>query len=100
LQGSSIASWPKAMTRNWDPKRDFGFAMLHAERLTGILADEAICELLLAQAAEHPERRVVLERYLERAEPRCRYRHDQICSTGSRLLKDLRRQDGAESSLA
>ena len=74
--------------------------MLHAERLTGILADEAICELLMAQAKEHPERRRVLARYLERAEPRCRYLHDQICTTGSRLLKDLRRQDGAESNIA
>jgi hypothetical protein len=100
LQGSSIATWPKAMTQNWDPKRDFGFAMLHAERLTRILADEAICELLLAQSVEHSERRRVLRRYLERAEPRCRYLHDQICTTGGRLLKDLRRQAPKESKLA
>ncbi len=99
LQGSSIATWPKAMTRNWDPKRDFGWAMLHAERLTRILADEAICELLLAQSSEHPERRDVLERYLERAEPRCRYLQDQISTTGSRLLKDLRALDDPASKL-
>ena len=41
--------------------------MLHAERLTQILTDEAICELLLEQAMRHPEREDVLERYLERA---------------------------------
>lgn len=99
LQGSAITSWPKAMTRNWDPKRDFSFAMLHAERLTRILADEAICELLWAQSLQHPDRRAVLARYLERAEPRTRYLHEQICTTGARLLKGLGRAEGSESNL-
>ena len=38
-----------------------------------LLGDTTIAELLLAQAAEHPERAEVLERHLERAEPRARY---------------------------
>ncbi len=91
LQGTPLSRWPKAITANWDPKRDFGFAMLHAERLTQLLADEAICELLWAQAQVHPERRELLQRYLERAEPRARYLNDQICSTGGRLLRRLGR---------
>ena len=63
-----LAEWRAALTKNWDPKRDFALAMLHAERLTRLLADEAIAELLLAQAKAHPERRELLERWLERAE--------------------------------
>ena len=56
-------------TGEWDPKRDFALAMLHAERLTRLSIDAAVCETLLDQARAFPERREVLERYLERAEP-------------------------------
>jgi alkylation response protein AidB-like acyl-CoA dehydrogenase len=75
--------------KNWNPKRDFAFAMLHAERLTRILTDEAVAEILLEQAEKHPERREVLARWLERAEPRSRFLLDEITSTGSRLLDEL-----------
>lgn len=75
--------------KNWDPKRDFALAMLHAERLTLLSIDVAVSETLLAQAQRHPERREVLERYLERAEPRCKHLHNVIRSTGDRLLATL-----------
>jgi hypothetical protein len=74
---------------DWDPRTDFACAKLHAERLTRLLADEQIAEILLAQAGRHPERRAVLERYLERAEPRARWLHEEITSTGQRLLNRL-----------
>ncbi len=101
LQGTRLTEWPRAFTKNWDPKRDFAFAMLHAERLTRLLADEAVCKLLLDQARVHPERREVLEAYLDRAEPRCRHLHDEITTTGQRLLAKLggapeTEEDGAE----
>jgi alkylation response protein AidB-like acyl-CoA dehydrogenase len=89
LAGKKLADWPRAFTKEWDTRKDFAFAMLHAERLIKILADEAVCELLLAQAKQHPERREVLERYLERAEPRCRFLADEIATTGDRLLGKL-----------
>ncbi|MBT8491967.1 MAG: acyl-CoA dehydrogenase family protein [Deltaproteobacteria bacterium] len=89
LQGKPIGEWPNRFLKNWDPKRDFSFAMLHAERLTRILADEVVCETLLEQTKRHPERSELLEAYLERAEPRCRYLADEITSTGSRLLSKL-----------
>ncbi len=63
--------------------------MLHAERLTRLLADEMIAEVLLAQARRHPARRYALERHLERAEPRARFLNDEITSTGQRLLDIL-----------
>ncbi len=90
LRDRPITEWPSRFLAQWDPKRDFAFAMLHAERLTRLLADEHICECLLDQARAHADRREVLERYLDRAEPRCRFLHDEITTTGGRLLARLR----------
>lgn len=84
-----ITSWAYTLTQDWDPKRDFALAMLHAERLTRILADEAICEILLEQAKAHPERREVLERWLDRCEIRDRALLEEITTTGSRILASL-----------
>jgi alkylation response protein AidB-like acyl-CoA dehydrogenase len=89
LQGRPIGEWPDAFLRNWNPKKDFAYAMLHAERLTKLLTDEVIAESLLEQAQAHPERREVLERWLDRCEPRCRFLHDEITTTGARLLREL-----------
>ncbi len=82
------AAW-KAAFANWDPKRDFALAMLHAERLTSLLADAAVAETLLEQVARDPARADVLTRWLERAEPRARWRYDEIVTTGPRLLATL-----------
>ncbi len=84
-----ITQWPERFMKNWDPKRDFSYAMLHAERLTIILCDELICEALWEQARKHPERRDVLDRYLERAESRCKHMQERITTTGDRLLARL-----------
>ena len=89
LGGKPVSSWKRELTRNWDPKRDFALAMLHAERLTRLLADEAIAEILLDQSRRHPQRRELLERYLDRALPRARFLRDEITSTGRRLLRQL-----------
>ncbi len=81
--------------------KDFAYAMLHAERLTRLMSDVAICEILLKQGRNHLERREVLERYLERAEPRCTFLHDEITTRGDRLLSLLRDQhDPAAASKA
>ena len=84
-----VAEWREKLTRNWDPKKDFAHAMLHAERLIRILADQQITEILWDHAARFPERRGLLERYLERAEPRVRWLHDEITTTGDRLIGQL-----------
>lgn len=89
LSGKPMGEWPEAFLRNWNPKRDFAYAMLHAERLARLLSDEVIAETLLEQAKRHPERREVLERWLERCEPRSRFLHDEITTTGDRLLREL-----------
>jgi alkylation response protein AidB-like acyl-CoA dehydrogenase len=84
-----VGEWPNRFLKNWNPKRDFAYAMLHAERLTKILCDEQIAEILLEQAKKHPERRELAEKWVERAEPRARFLLDEITTTGGRLLRSL-----------
>ena len=98
LGDKPLGEWPANLTKNWDPKRDFALAMLHAERLTRLLADEAVCRILLEQSRRFPERREVLARYLDRAEPRARHLHDEITTTGHRLLASL--AEPAEKAVA
>jgi hypothetical protein len=86
--------------KDWDPKRDFAFALLHAERLTRILADEASAAILLEQARRHPERRVLLERFLDRAEPRARFQYDEIVNSNGRQLARLQARQGSGSLVA
>ncbi len=57
-----------------------------------------IAELLLDQAKRHPERTEVLERHLERAEPRVRYLYSEMSTTGGRLLASLARKNPPEAA--
>lgn len=98
LSGTSVLEWPQELTKEWDPKRDFAYAMLHAERLTKILTDVKTCELLYRQQEEYPERRDVFLRYLERAEPRCRFWLDEITTTGERLVSRLHPEQQLEGA--
>ncbi len=84
-----ITDWLPELSKEWDPKRDFAVAMLHAERLMKLLVDATVAELFWEQAQQFPERMEVLERWLERAEPRSRAVYDEMTSTGDRLLADL-----------
>ena len=72
----------------------------HAARRAAhrILTDEAMAELLLEQAKAHPERREVLERWLERAELRSKALYEEITTTGERILRlaRSRRRPAAE----
>jgi len=91
-----VGEW-KQFFSQWDPKKDFALAMLHAERLTRMLCDLAVCEELAAQAQRFPERAEVLERYLEKAEPRSRYLYEEITTTGTRLLTTLAQAGESEA---
>ena len=90
LRSEPMGTWKHRLVSDWDPKRDFGPALLHAERLTRMLCDARIAELLARQAEQDPARRPLAEAWVERAEPRCRYLLDQITHTGDRLLNRLR----------
>ena len=91
LQGKPVSDWPDSFLKDWNPKRDFAYAMLHADRLIRILTDVAVAELLWRQAKGDPERRPLLERHLERAEVRCANLVNEIENTGERLLTKLGR---------
>ncbi len=99
LKLSEPGAWTDAF-KQWDPKRDFALAMLHAERLTGILTDAAVAEIFWEQAQKDPARRALLERWLTRAEPRTRYLYDQITTTGSLLLASLTGAQPADRAAA
>ncbi len=99
LAGQPISEWPDRFLKNWDPKRDFAFAMLHSTRLAELLTYVLTSELLLEQSTKHPERRALLERHLERAELRCHALEFEITSSGDRLLEKLESSSaGAEAA--
>lgn len=99
VRGRPMGEWTEAF-QDFDPKKDFALAMLHAERLTKILGDAAVAEVLLTQAQAHPDRQELLERFLERAEPRTRFWHDEITTTGLRILRTLATDEAAEHAKA
>lgn len=97
LRAQPVGQWSSHL-QTFDPKRDFALAMLHAERLTKILIDAAVAEELWTQGRAHPDRLPILERWLERAEPRSRFLLDEITTTGERLLKKLAAEDSERAA--
>ncbi|MBI5511802.1 MAG: acyl-CoA dehydrogenase family protein [Deltaproteobacteria bacterium] len=85
--------------KEWDPRRDFSYGLLHAEHLARMLADVEIAGALLAQARRFGERREIALRFMERAEPRVHYNWDLVVHTGERVLGKVRRAaDAARAS--
>ncbi len=97
LRHAPMDAWADQL-KHFDPKKDFALAMLHAEKLIILLADVAVAEELLEQGRKDPARFEVLDRWLERAEPRCRHQLDLIQTTGGRLLDVLRGHEGADAA--
>ncbi|MBN8610636.1 MAG: acyl-CoA dehydrogenase family protein [Deltaproteobacteria bacterium] len=100
VRDQPIGAWVSSLSKNWNPKRDFAFAMLHAERLTRILCDVMIAEVLLEQRATDAARGEILEAWLERAEPRCRFLLDEIQTRGQRVLDQLASDETATARAA
>lgn len=84
-----INDWTEALFSQWDPKVDFAPGLLHAERLTRILADTAIARVLVKYAAKHPSRRLDAERFMRRSDLRCRAWLAEIEEHGEELLARL-----------
>jgi alkylation response protein AidB-like acyl-CoA dehydrogenase len=87
-----IGAWTEALFSEWDPKLDFAPGLLHAERLTKILADVMIARILVKYGLRYPDRRRVAERFLQRSELRCRAWLSEIEEHGEALLADLHAQ--------
>jgi alkylation response protein AidB-like acyl-CoA dehydrogenase len=100
LSDKPVTQWTEAFFKDWNPKRDFAYAMLHAERLTRILADVQVAELLLAQAQKHEQRRELCERWLDRCEVRDRFLLEEITTTGKRVLTELARKRNVDERAA
>ena len=67
LRGRPMGEWKKGFVDEWDMRKDFAPALLHAERLTQMMIDLRIAEAVDRQAARFPERGELLIRHLERA---------------------------------
>jgi 3-(methylthio)propanoyl-CoA dehydrogenase len=89
VRGLPLQQWKSGFTSGWDPKRDFTWAMLHAERLIRIEAHTTIAELLQQQARQDSSRQKWAERWVERSAPLVQYELDRILHGGARLLREL-----------
>ncbi len=78
LKGQPLTSWKPAFLKSWDPKKDFSFGMLHAERFCQICSKVWMAEVLVDQAHKlkdeklKAERLLLAKRFMERAEPKIR----------------------------
>ncbi len=95
-----VGDWTEALFSQWDPKVDFAPGMLHAERLTKILAEVTIARILVKYAIKYPDRRKDAERFLKRADLRCRHWLAEIEEHGTELLADLAAVEQAQASKA
>jgi alkylation response protein AidB-like acyl-CoA dehydrogenase len=98
VRGKPITTWREEILGRWNPREDFSYALLHAERLTRLSADVEISRILFGQSRRHPERGALVDRYLARAEPRVRYLYDEIKHTGGQMLGRLLPTGAAEGA--
>lgn len=91
IRNLPLTKWKDAFVQ-MDPKRDFAFAMLHAERLIQLQINSTVAELFLEQAQEHEERRELLQRWLEKCEPHSRMLVDEIQNVGAYTFNRLQKE--------
>jgi alkylation response protein AidB-like acyl-CoA dehydrogenase len=78
LKGKPLHEWKNAFLESWDPKKDFSFGLLHAERFCLVTAKLWMAKTLFKQAMKveneekRAERLLLLSRFMERAEPKMR----------------------------
>ncbi len=78
LKDKALTDWKAAFLKTWNPKTDFSFGLLHAERFCQITSKLWIAKALVKQAlrvtdvAVQKERLLLATRFMERAEPKMR----------------------------
>lgn len=78
LKDRPLADWKTAFLESWDPKEDFSFGLLHAERFTIITSRLWMARVLVKQAQKLTEAALRKNRlhlascFMERAEPKMR----------------------------
>lgn len=86
--------------REWDVKADFSHGLLHAERLTRMLADVAMAKILASQAQRFPERRPIAERFVRKMLLRVEATSREIDAGGEEVLEAIaeeKQRVGAEA---
>ncbi|HXW53466.1 MAG TPA: acyl-CoA dehydrogenase family protein, partial [Myxococcota bacterium] len=78
LKDKPLLDWKAAFLKTWDPRSDFSFGLLHAERFTIITARLWMARVLVKQALrlddedQKKARLNLASRFMERAEPKMR----------------------------
>jgi 3-(methylthio)propanoyl-CoA dehydrogenase len=101
IKGKEPAAWGRYLTRDflrrWDVKADFSHGLLHAERLTRMLADVAISKVLAQQAERFPERRALAEYFVPRAVLRVEALGREIEQSDDAVFKAIAASQQAQS---
>jgi hypothetical protein len=84
-----VGEWTDGLFSDWDPKLDFAPGLLHAERLCRVLVDVEVARSLVDDARAHPERADIAQRFMARADRRCRALVEEIEEHGEELLAKL-----------
>jgi len=107
IKGRPLAQWKEAFLRSWDPKKDFSFALLHAERFCKIASDLWMAKALISQTEkikeqDLKERRLALAmRFMERAEPKIKGLMLEIeASRGSLFREKFLKKNMSEAKTA
>lgn len=78
LKDKPLTDWKSSFLKSWDPKTDFSFGLLHAERFCQITAKLWMARALVKQALKlkdeklKKERLSLARRFMDRAEPKMR----------------------------
>ncbi|USN49958.1 MAG: acyl-CoA dehydrogenase family protein [Myxococcales bacterium] len=94
LKDKPLADWKSAFLKTWDPKTDFSFGLLHAERFCQITAKLWMSKALLQQALRIKDQKIKNERlelaarFMERAEPKIRGLIYEIEASKSSIFRE------------
>lgn len=94
LKGYSLTEWKSHFLASWDPKKDFSFGLLHAERFTLIVSKLWMAKVLVKQAykvddeRKKAERLLLAQRFMERALPKVRGLIDEIESSRNSIFRE------------
>jgi alkylation response protein AidB-like acyl-CoA dehydrogenase len=104
LKEKPLTDWKEAFLSTWDPRTDFSFGLLHAERFTLIASRLWMARVLVKQALKisdeevREERLKLSMRFMERAEPKMRGILAEIEASKTSIFrsetKDLEKKSG------
>lgn len=93
LKEKAFTDWKDQFLSSWDPKTDFSFGLLHAERFTLIASRLWMAKVLVKQALKIEDKDVrtqrleLATRFMERAEPKMRGLLGEIDASKSSMFR-------------